>query len=326
MLRREARQAHGPMRRTATAAGLAAGLVAVLGMAACGTPPPAPGAPGGSGATPPAPSGGAASAPIQPAPPRTGTPELRVSEVASGLVPRLGPGVPTRRPDPGQRARRQALAAVRHRSPVPPSRRCDADLSDVYARGEGGLMGMVVHPDFAQSRRFTTCQTHMQDGSPTDVRLVTWQLSADGAVRVAGGRPPGRRPADQPVRPPLRLPPDDRRRRRAARRHRRHGPRRHRAGPHVARRQGAADRPGDRRPRSRQPVRGRREPGAAAGLDLRAPQRPGRRRAAGHRRGLREPSTARPPTTRSTFCAPAPTTAGTRRRAASSVVTTSRCR
>jgi len=40
---------------------------------------------------------------------------------------------------------------------------------------------MVVHPDFAQTRRFTTCQTHTQDGTPTDVRLVTWQLSADGA-------------------------------------------------------------------------------------------------------------------------------------------------
>ena len=43
-------------------------------------------------------------------------------------------------------------------------------------------MGMVVHPDFAQSRRFTTCQTHADGGSPTDVRLVTWELSADGAA------------------------------------------------------------------------------------------------------------------------------------------------
>jgi glucose/arabinose dehydrogenase len=70
-----------------------------------------------------------------------------------------------------------------------------ADQSDVYVRGEGGLMGMVVHPDFARTRRFTTCQTHMTDGTPTDVRLVTWQLSADGraASRVAdplvGGMP-----------------------------------------------------------------------------------------------------------------------------------------
>jgi len=50
-----------------------------------------------------------------------------------------------------------------------------ADFGDVQPRGEGGLMGMVVHPDFASSRKFTTCQT-----SQKDVRLVTWQLSADG--------------------------------------------------------------------------------------------------------------------------------------------------
>jgi len=56
-----------------------------------------------------------------------------------------------------------------------------ADLDDVKPRGEGGLMGLVVHPDFATSRLFTTCQT-----SQNDVRLVTWQLSTDGtsAIRV----------------------------------------------------------------------------------------------------------------------------------------------
>ena len=70
-----------------------------------------------------------------------------------------------------------------------------ADLDDVLARGEGGLMGLVVHPDFAQTRRFTTCQTHLDGGQPTDVRLVTWELSTDGsgARRVAdplvGGLP-----------------------------------------------------------------------------------------------------------------------------------------
>jgi aldose sugar dehydrogenase len=54
-----------------------------------------------------------------------------------------------------------------------------ADLDDVYAQGEGGLMGMVVHPDFATSREFTTCQTHEEDGDPEDIRLVTWRLSED---------------------------------------------------------------------------------------------------------------------------------------------------
>jgi glucose/arabinose dehydrogenase len=56
-----------------------------------------------------------------------------------------------------------------------------AALDDVYVTGEGGLMGLVVHPDFAQTRRFTTCQTHQEGGQPVDVRLVTWELSPDGA-------------------------------------------------------------------------------------------------------------------------------------------------
>jgi glucose/arabinose dehydrogenase len=55
----------------------------------------------------------------------------------------------------------------------------EADLSSVYARGEGGLMGLAVHPDFASSRLFTTCQTHQRDGKAVDVRLVTWRLSED---------------------------------------------------------------------------------------------------------------------------------------------------
>ena len=54
-----------------------------------------------------------------------------------------------------------------------------ADLSDVYVRGEGGLMGMAVHPDFARTRRFTTCQTHQEAGRAVDIRLVTWTLAAD---------------------------------------------------------------------------------------------------------------------------------------------------
>ncbi|KAA9157089.1 PQQ-dependent sugar dehydrogenase [Amycolatopsis acidicola] len=82
-----------------------------------------------------------------------------------------------------------------------------ADLSDVYAKGEGGLMGMVLHPDFARSRRFVTCQTHQEAGKAVDIRLVTWTLSPDDrtATRVgelltglpvnSSGRHSGCRPA-----------------------------------------------------------------------------------------------------------------------------------
>jgi aldose sugar dehydrogenase len=56
-----------------------------------------------------------------------------------------------------------------------------ADLADVFVAGEGGLMGLVIHPDFARSREFTACQTYQRDGAPVDVRLVTWRLSPDAA-------------------------------------------------------------------------------------------------------------------------------------------------
>ncbi|PID55364.1 MAG: glucose dehydrogenase [Micrococcales bacterium] len=61
-------------------------------------------------------------------------------------------------------------------------RTVEADLDDVMVQGEGGLMGMVIHPDFEQTRRFTTCQTHQQDGKPVDIRLVTWELAEDGSA------------------------------------------------------------------------------------------------------------------------------------------------
>ncbi|WP_460957794.1 PQQ-dependent sugar dehydrogenase [Parasphingorhabdus pacifica] len=60
------------------------------------------------------------------------------------------------------------------------ARPVDADLGDVRSVGEGGLMGLLVHPDFAENRRFVSCQTH-QRGGTTDIRLVNWRLSEDGA-------------------------------------------------------------------------------------------------------------------------------------------------
>ncbi len=88
--------------------------------------------------------------------------------------------------------------------------RVDADLSEVYVAGEGGLLGMVVHPDFSESRLFTTCLDYQEDGQPVDIRLVTWRLADDGssAQRVkdlltglpiaVGGRHSGCRPTIGP--------------------------------------------------------------------------------------------------------------------------------
>ena len=147
-------------------------VAALLGLAGCGTPDSTSVAAGGGGT---APAAGTA------VPARTGTPDLRVGVVASGLSHVWDVGF---LPD-GQvlfserEGRLSLLSGSQPGARVQPVR---ADLDDVYARGEGGLMGLVVHPDFAQTRRFTTCQTHAAQGSPTDVRLITWELSADGAA------------------------------------------------------------------------------------------------------------------------------------------------
>ncbi|HEU4533771.1 MAG TPA: PQQ-dependent sugar dehydrogenase, partial [Polyangiaceae bacterium] len=50
---------------------------------------------------------------------------------------------------------------------------------DVLARGEGGLMGMTVDPEFATNRLVYTCFSHA--GEPNDNRVVRWRLSDDNA-------------------------------------------------------------------------------------------------------------------------------------------------
>lgn len=67
------------------------------------------------------------------------------------------------------------------RAPDTP-RPVDGDLSEVYVRGEGGLMGFVLHPDFARSGLLTACLDHAEDGRPVDIRLVTYRLAGPGPV------------------------------------------------------------------------------------------------------------------------------------------------
>lgn len=80
-------------------------------------------------------------------------------------------------------ARLQLLSSA---APGATVREVRADLGDVHVQGEGGLMGLLVHPDFATSRRFTTCQTHATGGRAIDIRLVTWTLSPDGSSATRG--------------------------------------------------------------------------------------------------------------------------------------------
>ena len=113
-----------------------------------------------------------------PAPRNTAVPGLAVEVVTGGLehgwdIGFLPSGHVLVTERPGRFSLVSGLREGARRSTV------RADLDDVYAQGEGGLLGMVVHPDFATSREFTTCQTHQENGDPKDIRLVTWRLADD---------------------------------------------------------------------------------------------------------------------------------------------------
>jgi glucose/arabinose dehydrogenase len=62
----------------------------------------------------------------------------------------------------------------------------DADFGDLFARGETGLMGLVLDPDFVQNRRFYTCQGR-QDGGDRSIAVVAWTVDDRwrAATRVA---------------------------------------------------------------------------------------------------------------------------------------------
>ena len=68
-----------------------------------------------------------------------------------------------------------------------------AELGDLFAAGETGLMAIVVDPGFASNRRFYTCQGH----TGPEIQVIAWTISADygTATRVAdplvGGLPIG---------------------------------------------------------------------------------------------------------------------------------------
>jgi aldose sugar dehydrogenase len=129
------------------------------------------------------------SGPVEPsvtAPAKATTPGFRVEEVAGGLQHGWDVGfLPDGKVLVTQRTAKIALLSSGQ--PGAKVTELKADTSDVLVQGEGGLMGLVVHPDFATSRRFSTCQTHTENGRARDIRVVTWRLTEDElvATRVA---------------------------------------------------------------------------------------------------------------------------------------------
>lgn len=136
-------------------------------------------------------------------------PGLKIEEIAGGLEHGWDIGfLPDGRVLVTQRPGK--LALISSTKPGATVTQVQADFSDVLVAGEGGLLGMVIQPDFKVTRQFITCQDHQENGKAVDIRLVRWQLSEDGysatkvGVLLAGlpvnqsGRHSGCRPTIAP--------------------------------------------------------------------------------------------------------------------------------
>ncbi|MCU1607283.1 MAG: Soluble quinoprotein glucose/sorbosone dehydrogenase [Modestobacter sp.] len=142
-----------------------AGLTVALLLSGCGATGPVTGP---SGGTPP-----------------VRAPALQVEVVADGLdhpwdVAQAPDGTLLLDERPG------GLTAVLPGGAVQP---VDADFGDLFARGETGLMGLVLDPGFAGNRRFYTCQGAQDGGAEgrPDIEVVAWTVDQQwrSATRVA---------------------------------------------------------------------------------------------------------------------------------------------
>jgi glucose/arabinose dehydrogenase len=123
---------------------------------------------------------GAPSTPPVTAPP-TGAPALDVAVVADGLD---HPWDVAQAPD-GTLLFDQRGGGLSAVLPGGAVRELSAGFGDLFARGETGLMGLVLDPAFATNRRFYTCQGRA--GARPDIAVIAWTVDADwrAATRVA---------------------------------------------------------------------------------------------------------------------------------------------
>ena len=68
-------------------------------------------------------------------------------------------------------------------------RAVSAPLPDLFASGEGGLMGMVADPAAASNKRFYVCYASRSGNTPRDVRVVRLRLSNETTAVRDGSNP-----------------------------------------------------------------------------------------------------------------------------------------
>ena len=119
--------------------------------------------------------GGGAQGATRSAPP-SGAPELEVAVLADGLD---HPWDVVQAPDGTLLVSERAgnLTAVRSGGG---QQEVAADLADLFADGETGFMGLALDPQFADNRRFYTCQgvEDGADGQP-EIQVTAWSMAAD---------------------------------------------------------------------------------------------------------------------------------------------------
>lgn len=58
-------------------------------------------------------------------------------------------------------------------------RTVDADFSDLFARGETGLMGLALDPGFDDDRRFYSCQGVTDGAAGPEIQVIAWSMAPD---------------------------------------------------------------------------------------------------------------------------------------------------